>query len=604
MRRKLLVIALAVFAMASWAGSPSSVSAHDVERDGPDFMNTLSASPFIGNVAGFNKAGGGFTIHVAPHGRVVGFWQCSGSPDFDATVYSWTNTYGTSDRVISVSTLPDVQSTTYPGAMQPGTHCWFTLTATRSADNVYNPIPFDLTDTYWWGDIPAAGGDPNPEPTPTPTPTPSPTPTPTPAPTPTLCTITSGSSGNSELAGTSPQCDIAPNQWWKVTGPAMNGCCWLWATAVSGGASMTAYTCSTEPTWGTNGSCSSTGSDMNFHSDTACPMADGTACVRYMKPITSGSNRWKLNWWDPGGAKTVTWQLIGGVGVSNPSPSPTPTPSPTPSPTPTASPTPTPRPPGTYYPPPNPGAGFDVCDSTYSASEKLLCQPDMPEVDSDMCEGPDDADLAVCQPAEEWEGPTGGGGGGDDGSPGGGGTGSAGFGECPPTPIEAKVGYAAPDEVPDVDDLAARVDGKDPIAGLGEAVGWIGDMVWTLPNRIGNGLKWVWNQGVNAVVPGECLDERIAARWETIQEAPPFSIYFDVAEAVDGATSSASSGSLPTMPLPGGGSFTFPLADIEDGVAPYRGAMGAAVWLFAAIAAMRIVVGSFGVGRGKGEDGS
>lgn len=574
---------------------------HDVERDGPEFDNVLSAYPFIGNVSGFNKAGGGFTITVYPHGRVIGYWNCSNGPDVDTTVYQWTNTLGTTPRVLTISTLPEITSTTYPGAMMPGTHCWFTLQAVRSVDNVWAPIGFDLTDTYWWGDLPeAVDGDPEPSP--------SPSPTPTPAPTPPVF----------ECRSKSPNWN-GEGQCWLMPGLTTQA---NWSTLVDPyNGSTTSYPMSTQwrlklidhfPSGGTysegqvtySGTSKvfayTTGSDgcnvfFSAGNGATCTITPTGGAATASSGVRVGFDFNTTPWHN--GLEHVQFQFYPLDGSGNWLDAP---PSPTPTPTPTASPTPTPRPPGTDSPPPGEG-GFDVCASNYTASEKLLCQPPL-DLDLELC-GDEDADLAVCQPVEPWDGPEGGGGGTDDGTPGGGGEGASGVAECPPTPVEQKVGFVAYDDVPDTDDLAARVDGKDPLAGLGEAVGWIGDMVWTLPSRFGNAIKWAYNQGVDALVPGECLGAIIEARFDTLREQLPFSLFFDVQDAVTAASSTGDGFTIPTWEGPGGVTVDFPVDEIAGAVEPYRDVLGAVVWLFGALAVMRLVAGTFGVKDAGGGGG-
>lgn len=148
---------------------------------------------------------------------------------------------------------------------------------------------------------------------------------------------------------------------------------------------------------------------------------------------------------------------------------------------------------------------------------------------------------------DEWGAPEGGDGG-SDGIPTttGGNTGAG--AACEGKPVEEKIGFQAYDEVPDLDSLALRVEGKDALAGLGEALGWLGDMVWTLPNRIGNVAKWVWNTSVSWFVPDEeCLQGLIEAFVDDVGGHVPFSWIADAREAIDAGLGSVDAGdTLPT----------------------------------------------------------
>lgn len=145
---------------------------------------------------------------------------------------------------------------------------------------------------------------------------------------------------------------------------------------------------------------------------------------------------------------------------------------------------------------------------------------------------------------------------------------------CEGKPVEEKMGYVEYDPVPDFTTLAARVYGKDPIAGLGEAIGWVGDMIWTIPNRIGNVAKWAWNMWVDWWVPDEeCLDALIAAFVEDMNDHIPFSWIGDARAALDSALAAPDAGdSLPTtisyqgMTIPVGTS----MDAVTDFFTPYR----------------------------------
>jgi hypothetical protein len=566
---RLAAVVLVGTMAATWLGTPETVAAHDVEHDAPDSFNTLQAYPFIGNVSGFKEVGGGFTITLQPHAGAKGQWSCTGDADFNATVYKWTNWDGSGERVLSISTLPSVTSTTFPGGMTAGARCWFIIWATSSPDNTYAAQGFDLTDVYWWGDIATADEvDEFPEPTPTPTPTPGATPTPTPIPPTADCEARVGPLYGITKPGV---CEVA-------LAPGIYTAVYEWTEDIglndqtitlreSDGGTLTP-TCVT-------GSVTYTGESLNVETectgiDTANTTPDG---VEIQITYASHNNA------SSGGKATLSLYCTGGACL--PTPTPTPEPSPSPSPTPT----PTPRPPGTIPPDPT-GPGFDVCASEYSASEKSMCLPfpEFPdEIGVEMC-GPEDADLALCQPVEPWEGPSSGGGGlPGAGSPIGSGTGDSGLTECEPTPVSGKIGYQEPYPVTTIDDLGTRVAGKDPLAGLSEAIGWIGDMIGSLPAHGLNITIAIWNAVVDAIVPGACLGAIIASHWEGMGDTLPLSLIFDAKDAIDGAIGGAGTIAIPGIPLPGGGSIPFPMAEWESHVSPYRSVLGAMVYLAGAV---------------------
>jgi hypothetical protein len=597
----LVVVGIAI----PWLASPPAVAAHDVERDGITYQNVYIAYPFIGNVSGFNKIGGGVEVVIPLHGRVFGQWQCA-ALGVIGPVYTFSNIYGgnsdgVSDRTISV-TVPDVQSTTYPGAMEPGERCWYVLQAVRSADNVFAAQPFDVTDAYWWGDIPGDDQqDPNPEATP------SPTPTPTPPEDDLTFEATCQVSENyptpflGQVQGPPVKDgDVVSMSVMLIRAPGSSGRDFVWT---SGPRPSGTQLPSTNPVGGWK--ANQTSPTLAQGSGTSDPIGPYVVSAReYDWPDDEITYVYCQNYDDNAGLHgdrfDITWTFHSGPSYDEwlaSQPSPDPSPSPTPS--------PTPRPPGTS--PDNPddsNGGFDVCDSQYSASEKQMCQPapQFPEeVGADMCEGADDASLAGCQPVEPWQGPTGGAGGGGGpgaGAPVGGGTGSSGLAECEPTPVEQKMGFVPYVTVATMDDLAMRVEGKDPIAGLGEALGWMGDMVLSLPGYATNMVTWLWNQIIDAFVPGACLGAIIASHWEDMGDTLPLSLFFDVKDAIDGAIAGAGAVGLPGIPLPGGGSIAFPLDEWEGYVAPYRGVLGAAVYLGGALYVFRVVSGTFGVAKG------
>lgn len=614
---KVIAALFVVVLAATWLGSPTSAFAHDVESDGTDSFNVLVAYPFIGNVSGFSDIGGSFVINLQPHAGAVGRWQCTdGYVGAGQGFYNWS---GTAERDISY-TVPTIHEADGFGLQD---RCWYVINAVASPDNLYAAQGFDISNAQWWGDIAPEGGIEEPDPEPTPSPTPTPTP---PDPYTFSCTVPSAT-GNGSCTDTEP--DTSYRYVWTqgqtfrvnysfqmVNNCPANGQNHYYAAALTvvnvasgtaigfeplksvqlSGTGISAQIAeynfaNTQITYRSTGQIVGAGKTQPNASSiigldaatyaitglTVTPVGSFAGCASpgfYGVTITSVGN-----------TANAPQTNVGDGGVQ-------------PTPTPAGSPTPTPRPPATQPPPPSDG-GFDVCDSQYSASEKSMCQPlpEEPPVTVEVC-GPEEANLAICQPVEPWDGPEGGSGGAGPGYPTGGGTGDSGVTECEPTPVTEKVGYVAPLPAATFDDLAVRVEGKDPLAGLGEALGWIGDMIGSLPAHGVNAVYWLWNQVVDAIVPGACLGPIIEGHWQAMGDTLPLSLFFDAKDAIDGAVAGAGSITIPGIPLPGGGSLAFPLADWEAAVSPYRGVMGAAVYLGGALYVFRTVAGTFGVARG------
>jgi hypothetical protein len=57
------------------------------------------------------------------------------------------------------------------------------------------------------------------------------------------------------------------------------------------------------------------------------------------------------------------------------------------------------------------------------------------------------------------------------------------------------------------------------------------------------------------------------------------------------------------IPVPGEDPIPFPAADLTAMLEPVEGLLGVIVWVLGGIAILRIVVGSFGVGKGSGGEG-
>lgn len=164
-------------------------------------------------------------------------------------------------------------------------------------------------------------------------------------------------------------------------------------------------------------------------------------------------------------------------------------------------------------------------------------------------------------------------------------------GSCEPS-------YPKPGQLPAVDMGTAAFPGAT--LDLSRWLNWIGSILTLLPKAIMNVAITMWNLVVDALIPGTCLDDILGDRVEALMGIGPFALYSDVEEQVNSALAD-SSGSVPgwCVPLWGGGEYCLPLGEWAAVTSDVRTASGLFVWLLAAIAAIRIVVGSFRVGRGS-----
>jgi hypothetical protein len=248
----------------------------------------------------------------------------------------------------------------------------------------------------------------------------------------------------------------------------------------------------------------------------------------------------------------------------------TPTPAPTPTPTPTGAP-----PVNETIPPNEPGPG----------------EPQ----GADMCEGPDDRRLMVCQ--EGGSGDVDGDGNGDgNGAPGGGGTGSSGVAGCPTTPVEDKIGYVEYEEVTELDSLAPAIEGKQGLDIIGAAIGWLGAVVGSIPERFSNAFVWVWNQGINAVIPGDCIDQIFESFMADTLALPPFSWVVEGVATIEESFSYTGSPSFPTWNVGAGVTLSVgdTIAPVAALMAPYRGILGAAAYFFMVGYAVNLVASVVG----------
>jgi hypothetical protein len=298
---------------------------------------------------------------------------------------------------------------------------------------------------------------------------------------------------------------------------------------------------------------------------------------------------------------TVSWTITAGPTASA-QPSYNPYPSPSAYPNPSGLPTMPPMP-GNFEWPPYPPFSWPSYPPLPSGGGAM-----------DQCEGPDDADLAICNPASAEPGTSfeaedpGTGGQGEDGSlgPGNG----SGVTECEGanlTPVESKVGYIAPDPVPTVVPLHARLTGfsiftldRVPTYMM-SGIGWVGDMVGVIPPAVRNTAGSVYNAGVDLVVPGDCIGSIVETRLDEVMAEPPFSIYTELSEQLTAGAAGGGGMTLPGIPVPGGGpDIPLPLDMIQPTMSGLRPVLAAGVWLMTLVTLVRIVLGSFHVGRGGG----
>lgn len=249
----------------------------------------------------------------------------------------------------------------------------------------------------------------------------------------------------------------------------------------------------------------------------------------------------------------------GGV---EPSPSPSPSTSPTPSPT--ASPTPSP-PPGWATPTPATGVNDPNGDGWTSMAYD---------------------------------------GGNSPGAAGGGfGPGSAsGVSECEGTgytPVENKPGYVAVAPMETSPDLSMSIASSGAIIPINWILGgirWAGEGGTTAVENAAKVPFMVWNQGVDAFVPGECVGAIVTRGTADLMLLEPFATYVEVDASVRAAMSGAA-GAPPTfcIPLPGGGEACLPLAEWAATIAPARAVSSVLVWVVALLGVLNVIQRSFKV---------
>lgn len=552
----------------------------DVERDGPDCgPSSMTCYVAGGQIAGYKEFWVTFTITLQPHAGAYGQWNCIEGAIGPRTQFF--NFNGNMSRTLSVGELQTkLSAAAYSTWVENNIvdHCWYLVWAVPSPDNLFSAQPFNVDFQKFHANLGIDVVDPE---DPFPEPSPVPTATPTPEPTPPIF-----------------QCDVVgPN--WNGEGTCRNtaGTFVANATHMFGGRSPQAgetYKLVHIDHWVTGGS----------HTETQVTYAGNSKTFGY----TDGSSFCEVMWSAGNGSSCSTGTSFGGsarVGFSfnttpwhngiehiqfqfyrtiagewvNPDGT-DPTPSATPTPTPNASPTPTPLPPGTYGP--VPGAGFDVCDSQYTASQRSMCEefpdpPDPPDVDVELCPPEADPPTLACS-----EGP------GEPMDPFGDLPGveynpaehvpqspqvGSGAVECVSDPT-TKVGYIAwnveEDVTPSTNSAVAEMEEDGVFDGildqvpilhqiewgtsefLGGVLGLGNDIVGNVGDATIGTLVLLWNSFVNLFVPGDCVQDILSEFVEETQNRVPFVWFGQGRAAIEGALSDL-----------GGGGETTPSATIS-----------------------------------------
>lgn len=126
---------------------------------------------------------------------------------------------------------------------------------------------------------------------------------------------------------------------------------------------------------------------------------------------------------------------------------------------------------------------------------------------------------------------------------------------------------------------------------------WVGNMVSNIPIVVGNTAQWGVNTGADWIIPGACIETLVTDGVDALMVKAPFSIPGDLSDAVTGEFGSAGAASDPSVSI-GGTTLTMPFSDMGASMGPWRAIFGAMVWLFGILAAIRLVLGTFGVSNG------
>lgn len=135
---------------------------------------------------------------------------------------------------------------------------------------------------------------------------------------------------------------------------------------------------------------------------------------------------------------------------------------------------------------------------------------------------------------------------------------------------------------------------------LGEYAAWIGCLIQNVIIAIANVGTYLANAVLDLFIPGPATLGAVNAFVTTIGDTFPFSVVGDVLTSLDGAGGSA--GGLPAIPVPGGGTVSFPTAEIASAVGPYRGVMAAGVYLIVSLGTLRWLLAAVGISKGGGGD--
>jgi len=130
--------------------------------------------------------------------------------------------------------------------------------------------------------------------------------------------------------------------------------------------------------------------------------------------------------------------------------------------------------------------------------------------------------------------------------------------------------------------------------------GWIGCLVATIPVALANLGQWIINAFLDLFIPSAATTDAIGTFLETLSATFPFSIFGDVLASLDGGGGSV--GSLPDIPIMGGGSVPFPTSEISSVVGPYRDIFAAGIYLVIGLGLVRWLLAAVGISKGGGGD--
>lgn len=281
-----------------------------------------------------------------------------------------------------------------------------------------------------------------------------------------------------------------------------------------------------------------------------------------------------------GGTGAITWQwvIFGDFGNAPGATAPPPTPTPTPT-----------RPP-TYgsIPPPEAntdGQAVDICSMHPNIT---ACAQSFPPGYVDICDA--NPGISACATAPPTFGPPQ----------------SPGFGDGPiGSPVPNGLTDCVPNGSPKPGTLPLVTFAPFGLEGVvdGHPLEWplrvVGDMVGKGVVAGQNVATGVWNTGVDAVVPSNCLGEMVTDFGDTLDTKQPFSAFFDAKEALEAAP-----GSGVTIPVVTIGSAEVDIgpafATVGDALEPFGAILRLIPWLIGTLIILRKLSGTFGAGEGGG----